>query len=234
MKNIILLLIILFPVASFAQLKNETELSVIASGGNSEVQTTNAKTTNLYQWEKYATTFGGHYTYGENADAVSVRNWDVNGRAEREVTHKISIVMGEIIEGNKFTAIKARYNSDAGMKYYYSKNDRRKFFSELSYRYAVEDRYEPLDNTYDHKARFYNEYDEKYSETLQYKLWIEYVPNFSDGHDYLVNGEASITSILNSTFSLKVAYKGMYDNSPAFAGFKNYDYLTTTSLVAKF
>lgn len=234
MKNIILLLIILFPMTSFAQLKNETELSVIASGGNSEVQTTNAKTSNLYQWEKYSTTFGGHYTYGENGDNVSVRNWDVNSRAERELNHKIAVVMGEIIEGNKFTAIKARYNSDAGMKYYYSKNDRRKFFTELSYRYAVEDRYRPLENTYDHKARFYNEYDEKYSETLQYKLWFEYVPNFSDGHDYLINGEASITSILNSTFSLKVAYKGMYDNSPAFSGFKNYDYLTTTSLVAKF
>jgi putative salt-induced outer membrane protein YdiY len=98
----------------------------------------------------------------------------------------------------------------------------------------VEDRYEPLENAYDHKARLYNEYDEKYSETLQYKFWLKYVPNFTDGKDYLINGEASITSILNSTFSLKVAYKGMYDNSPAKSGFKNYDYLTTTSLVAKF
>lgn len=234
MKKTILLFIILCPLTAFAQLKNESELSILATGGNSEAQTTNAKTTNLYQWEKYASTFGGHYTYGENSGNVSIRNWDVNGREERELTRKIAIVMGEIIEGNKFTAIKARYNSDIGMKYYYSKGDRRTFFSELAYRYAVEDRFGPLENTYDHKARLYNEYDEKYSETLQYKFWLEYVPNFSDGHDYLVNAEASLTSILNSTFSLKVAYKGMYDNSPAFSGFKNYDYLTTTSLVAKF
>ena len=234
MKNIILLFIILFPMTSFAQLKNETELSVLASGGNSEVQTTNAKTTNLYKWEKYSSTFGGHYTYGENGSSVSVRNWDVNVRLEREISRKFALVVGEIIEGNKFTSIKARYNSDIGAKYYYSKNDRRNFFTELAYRYAIEDRYRPIENSYDHKARLYTEYDEKYSETLQYKFWLEYVPNFSNGHDYLINGEASLTSILNSTFSLKVAYKGMYDNSPAFAGFKNYDYLTTTSLVAKF
>jgi putative salt-induced outer membrane protein len=234
MKNYLLLFFILYPVTSFAQLSNETELAVLQSGGNAEVQTTNAKTTNLYKWQKYSSTFGGHYTYGENADDVSVRNWDLIGRMEREISKKFAIVMGEIIEGNKFIGIKARYNSDLGLKYYYSKNDRRNFFSELSYRYVVEDRYDPLENTYDHKARLYSEYDEKYSETLQYKFWLEYVPNFSDGHDYLINGEASITSILNSTFSLKVAYKGMYDNSPAFAGFKNYDHLTTTSLVAKF
>jgi putative salt-induced outer membrane protein len=217
-----------------AQLINESELALIQSGGNAEAETTNAKTTNTYKWEKYSALFGGHYTYGETKDSVSVRNWDINGKVEQEITHNMSLVLGEIIEGNRFTAIKARYNSDIGARYYYTKTDLQNFFTELSYRYAIEDRYDPLENSTDHKARFYNEFDHKYSETLQYKLWLEYVPNFTDGKDYLVNGEASITSILSTMFSLKVAYKGMYDNRPASPGFKNYDYLTTTSLVAKF
>lgn len=221
-------------IPAFAQLTNESELAIIQSGGNSEVQTTNGKTSNVYKWDKYSALFGGHYTYGETTDNVSVRNWDVNGKVEQEIRQNMSFVLGEIIEGNKFIAIKARYNSDIGVKYYYTKTDMQKFFTELGYRYAVEDRYEPLENTYDHKGRLYNEFDHKYSQTLQYKLWLEYVPNFTDGKDYLVNGEASLTSILNTTFSLKVAYKGMYDNRPASPGFKNYDYLTTTSLVAKF
>ncbi len=220
--------------SAMAQLTNESELAIIQSGGNAEVQTTNAKTTNVYKWEKYSALFGGHYTYGETTDNVSVRNWDVNGKVEQEIRRNISLVLGEIIEGNRFIGIKARYNSDIGVKYYYSKSDALNFFTELSYRYAIEDRYAPLENTYDHKGRFYNEYDRKYSETLQYKLWLEYVPNFTDGKDYLVNGEVSMTSILSTTFSLKVAYKGMYDNRPASPAFKNYDYLTTTSLVAKF
>ncbi len=233
MKTIVILAIF-FPFIVHAQLKNESELSLIQSGGNAEVQTTNAKTTNLYEWEKYSTAFGGHYTYGETSDNVSVRNWDVNGKLERELSPKVSLVAGEVIEGNRFISIKARYNSDAGVKYYYSKNDTRTFFTELTYRYTIEDRYSPLPNAYDHKGRLYNEYDHKFSETMQYKLWIEYIPNFTEGSDYLINGEASLTAILNSTFSLKVAYKGMYDNLPASRDFKNYDYMTTTSLVAKF
>lgn len=232
LQTLILAMIFSFPC--FAQLVNESELSYVQSGGNAVVQTTNAKTTHGLKWEKHAATFGGHYMYGETAQNVSARNWDLNGKVEREVSHKLSLVAGEIVEGNRFTQIKARYNSDVGAKYYYDKTDVLIFFSELSYRYTIEDRYEPLMNTYDNKARFYNEYSQKYSETVQYKLWLEYVPNFSDGRDYLVNGEASLTSILNSTFSLKVAYKGMYDNLPAAPGLKNYDFLTTTSLVAKF
>lgn len=233
MKNLIFL-IALVSLPAFAQLTNESELSLIQSGGNAEAQTTNARTTNTYKWDKYSALFGGHYTYGENADNVSVRNWDINGKSERVLSPKFSIVLGEIIEGNRFTDIKARYNSDLGLKYYYDKTDVLNFFSEISYRYTVEDRYSDIGNTYDHKARLYSEYDRKYSETLQYKFLLEYVPNFSDGHDYLVNGEVSMTAILNTRFSLKVAYRGMYDNSPANPAFKNYDYLTTTALVAKF
>lgn len=220
--------------SAMAQLTNESELALIQSGGNAEVQTNNAKTTNTYKWEKYSALFGGHYTYGETSDSVSVRNWDINGKVEQEVEPKLSVVVGEIIEGNRFTGIKARYNSDLGMKYYYTKTDLQNFFTEVSYRYAVEDRYEPLENAYDHKARLYNEFDHKYSETLQYKLWLEYVPNFTESKDYLINGEVSVTAILSTMFSLKVAYRGLYDNQPADPGFKNYDYLTTTSLVAKF
>lgn len=232
--KLIVLLAMLVSLTAFAQLKNESELSIIQSGGNAEAQTTNAKTQNTIQWEKNSIVFGGHYTYGENKDNVSVRNWDVNSRYEKEVSPKLSLLIGEIVEGNKFTSIKARYNSDLGAKYFYIKSDKILFFTELAYRYTIEDRYAPFENTYDNKARFYNEWDHKYSETMQYKFWLEVVPNFSESEDYLVNGEASITSILNSTFSLKVSYKGMYDNQPAFKGFKNYDFLTTTALVAKF
>lgn len=232
MKIFYIFLFLSFP--ALAQLTHESELSLIQSGGNAEAQTNNAKTTNTYRWEKYSALFGGHYTYGENSDNVSVRNWDINGKVEQEVRTNMSIVAGEIIEGNRFTGIKARYNNDVGMKYYYTKADPQIFFTELSYRYAIEDRYEPLGNTYDHKARLYNEFDHKYSQTLAYKIWLEYVPNFTEGKDYLLNGEVSMTSILNSIFSLKISYKGMYDNRPANQGFKNYDYLTTTSLVAKF
>lgn len=232
--RILLAALLLVPSICLAQYTNESELAIVKTGGNSEVQTTNAKTTNLYIWDKNQVKAGGHYTYGESKESVSARNWDVNGKYEREVSPHVSYYFGEVLEGNNFTGIKTRYNSDVGGKYYYIKTDLKNLFSELGYRYTIEDRFAPAPNTYDNKGRFYNELNHKVSETVQYKLWLEYIPNFTESKDYLVNGEASLTSILNSVFSLKVAYLGMYDNLPAQPGLKNYDFTTTTSLVAKF
>lgn len=233
-KCFFVLAVLILSSGAFAQWTNESELASVQTGGNSQVLTTNAKTTNLYKWTLNTLKFGGHYTYGETQNGVSARNWDANSRLERQLSEHFAIVGGEIIEGNRFISVKARYNTDLGAKYYYLKTDAKTLVTELSLRYTIEDRYAPAENTYDNKARFYNEFSHKVSETVQYKFWLEYVPNFTDSRDYLINGEASLTSILNSTFSLKVAYLGMYDNQTAVEGFKNYDYTTTTSIVAKF
>jgi putative salt-induced outer membrane protein len=232
----LILLIVLWMVPNIvlAQFANESEFALVKTGGNSDIQTTNARTSNIYKWKKNQILASGRYLYGETKSGVSARNWDLNGKFEREVHPHISFFLGEIVEGNNFTGIKARYNSDAGGKYYYIKNDLKNVFSELGYRYTVEDRIAPVLNTYDNKARFYNEINHKISQTVQYKFWLEYIPNFTERKDYLINGEASLTSILNSVFSLKVSYLGLYDNLPARSGLKNFDFTTTTSLVAKF
>lgn len=232
--KLVILCVLLFSLNAFAQYTNESELALVKTGGNSDVQTTNTKTTNTYKWSLNQVRFGGHYIYGETNRGVSARNWDFNSKYEREVSHHVSFTFGEVIEGNRFTGIKTRYNTDVGAKYYYIRSDAKNFFTELGYRYTVEDRYAPEPDTFGNKVRFYNEINQKVSETVQYRLWLEVVPNFTDHRDYLVNGEASLTSILNSIFSLKVAYLGMYDNQPAQTGYKNFDYTTTTSLVAKF
>ena len=227
-------LLVLVSLPAFAKLTHESELSVIAAGGNTDLQTINSATKNKYEFEGRSTVlFGGHYTYGENEGALSARNWDMNGKYEFSISDRFSAITGETIEGNRFQDVKVRYNSDLGGKYFLMKEDNQDFFMELSYRYTVEDRYSS-ENVYQQKARTYAEWNKKQSSTLQWKLWVEYLPNFTAGSDWMVTGEASMTAILTSMFSLKIAYKGLYDNLPAAPELKNYDYITTTSLVAKF
>lgn len=227
------LLLLLLAAPAWAVLTHESELAMLNTGGNSDLQSYNAATKNKYSFTKDALLFGGHYTYGEAEGALSARNWDVNTKYEFGLTEKISAIVAETVEGNRFQDVKARYNSDLGAKYSIVKTDKQDWFFEAAYRYTVEDRYD-AENVYQHKARAYTEWNKKYSETLQWKLWLEHVPNFSNGHDWMLTGEASATAILTSMFSLKVAYKGLYDNLPANPDLKNYDYITTTSLVAKF
>ncbi|MBY0516539.1 MAG: DUF481 domain-containing protein [Bacteriovoracaceae bacterium] len=231
--KLLALLIFALSLPAYAALTHESEVSMVNTGGNSELQAYNTTTKNKYQFTKDALYFGGHYTYGEAANTLSARNWDVNTKYEQLLSEHFSAVYGEILEGNRFQDVKIRYNTDAGLKYYAVKSDAQSWFFEGAYRYTIEDRY-VAENVYQHKARTYTEWNKKYSETLQWKLWLEYIPNFSNGHDWMMTGEASATAILTSMFSLKVAYKGLYDNLPASSNLKNYDYITTTSLVAKF
>lgn len=219
---------------AWSQLTHESEIATVTTGGNSRVETYNFKTDNKFEQRIYTQNFGGYYTYGEANNNVSARDWNINYQLEQLLSPKTSVFVGEVIEGFRFRGIKARYNSDIGVKYFFQKSDLRKFYTEYGYRYTIEDRYSPEENQYESKGRLYLEYDHKPRESFSYKLWAEYLPNFTNTEDYIVNFEASITSILTSVFSLKLSYRGLYDDQPAFEGNKNFDYTYTTSLVAKF
>lgn len=231
--KLIVLIAMLFSTMAFAKLTHESEISTVATGGNSNVETYLFKTLNSYVVDIRTYRIGGHYTYGEADNNVSARDWDGFGRYEQMITSRSAFTVGELVEGYRFQGIKARYNTDLGYKYYLIKSDAKNLFSEAGYRYTIEDRYAE-DNQFENKGRLFTEYNQKVSETFQYRLWIEYVPNFTNSDDYLLTYEASATAILTSIFSLKVAYKGIYDQEPAVVGNKNYDYTYTTSLVAKF
>lgn len=68
MRNLILLLVYLLPAFVYAETKfsNESEISVIQTGGNSTVETYNGKTTSQWVNAKNIYSFGGHYTLGKS------------------------------------------------------------------------------------------------------------------------------------------------------------------------
>lgn len=230
-KTLLILLVISCQV--FAKYSNESEVSSVKTGGNSEVATYLVKTDN--KWAFSTSNFGvnGHYTYGEASDQVSARDWHIGPKYDHVIDSRLSYYVGELVEGYTFQGIKARYNSDAGLKYAWIKSDETNLFTEFGYRYSIEDRYE-TPTLYESKLRLYNEVNQKVNANFSWKYWIEYVPNLTDTKDYLVTHEASLTSILTNMFSLKFAHRGIYDDKPAIEGNKNYDYTWTTSLVARF
>jgi putative salt-induced outer membrane protein len=232
--KIILILCCLLTSLAHAQLTNESEVSTVATGGNTQTESYLFKTTNTLTQGSHKYSFGGHYTYSEADQNVNVRSWDLNTKYEQFISSRAAIFIGEVVESYRFQGIKARYNADIGAKYYYIRSDNRNLFSELGYRYTIEDRYSPEENQYSNKIRFYNEFFEKKGDSLQYRFWVEFVPNLSQTSDYLVTFEASMTTILTSMFSLKISYKGIYDAVPAFEKNREYDYTYSTALVAKF
>ena len=250
----IVLFMISFVAGSYAAesvIKNETELSLIQSGGNSSVETYNAKTEFSLKKVKRAYSFGGHYTLGSSDKVLddgkkekseSARNWDAHTRYEQDISKRFSGFLGLQFEGDEFSGYKQRENMDLGAKYSLTKNDKVNSFLELGARYTIErkvNRDKDGDDVFRYtKGRLYYEFARISSEALSYKLWAEYIPNFTESKDYMISFEPSLVYFLSSTFSLKTAYKGVYYNQPSIDKFDNrneyLDYTFTTSLLANF
>lgn len=168
----------------------------------------------------------------------SARNWDVKAKYEHTLTKYIDGFLAIQYQGNEFSGYKQRENIDLGAKYILKNTDKTQSFFELGARYTIEMKVVRDDKNEDvfnfSKGRLYYEIVHKKSEDLSYKFWIEYLPNFTESEDYLITYEPSVAFILSNTFSLKTAYKAMYDNLPNIEGNKYTDYTFTTSLLAKF
>lgn len=228
-------------------ISNESEFSLIQSGGNSSVETYNAKTLSKLESKKRTYSLSGHYTVsfyesidsdGDSFKSESARNWDIKGKYEQILSSDLSGFAALQYEGDEFSGFKQRDNVDIGGMHNLISTKKMQSSFELGMRYTTEKNvqrdFDNKDLFYYTKGRLYFELDQIISEALTWKFWIEYLPNFSDGDDYIVSYEPSISFFLSSTFSLKTAYKAIYDNKPNLEGNDKKDYKLTTSLVARF
>jgi putative salt-induced outer membrane protein len=244
------LILLLLPVIAIAEtkFKNNSEVTIIETGGNSSVETYNGKTLSTWEKEKRSYSLGGHYTLGYNEvtdtntgdkeKVESVRNWDVNVRYEQILSKRFSGFSILQYEGDEFAGYKQRENVDLGAKYLITKTDKLNSFAELGARYTIEKTTQRNDDNEDvfnfTKGRLFYEVSYKQSESLSYKFWAEYLPNFTKSEDYIISYEPSVAFVLSKTFSLKTAYKSVYDNEPNIEGGESTDYTFTTSLLASF
>ncbi len=234
MKNWIVALLLLSAItSSYGEFYNDSEVSVLVTGGNSLVEVYNAKTKNVYKANSQLYKFGGHYTLGSSDNEISTRNWDLNVRFEKILNERYSIFIGEILEGDKFTGIYTRYNTDLGMIYHIIKKKNIIWFLEAGYRFTREKVISTKTRS-ESKARLYSEVSKRFKPGLWGKFWLEYIPNLTDSDDWLLNFEGSLSVAMSTNFALKLAYVGNYDDRPAVTGDKKFDYLYTFGLLAKF
>lgn len=245
MKYLILLVL---SVNAHAQWSTDTELSALQAGGNTISEAYNFKTKSELKKDKRSYSFGGHYTLGsanvaepgsgEEDIQVNARNWDVFTKYEQKFSEKFSGVASIKFEGDRFAGFKQRENADLGGKYKLRDTEQTKSFVELGYRYTIERTVTRNDDNEDvlndNKARAYYEIKHDFRKGFSVKYWVEYIYNFNRTEDYLINTEPSMSLAIDETFSLKVAYKAMYDNDPAIVGNKYLDWQYTTALLASY
>ena len=233
-------------MAEIKNLRNESQLSMIKTGGNTNVQAYNVKTQTKFDIGKYVYTLSGHYFLslyeivngaGKTVDVESARNWDLAMKTEKVLNERYNIYSQVQMEGDKFSGYNQRDNYGFGTKYKIIQTKEERFYTEIGYRYSVEHKTTTSENTnpvvISNKGRLYLAYEKQHSKALSYKTGLEYLPNFTDGVDYMVSLDPSFTLLLTNIFSLKFSYKGTYDNSPADENNK-IDFKYVSTIIAKY
>lgn len=233
MKSIFVILLATFSISSFAQFKSEDSASINVAGGNTDLKTYTFKSNNGYTVDKSTYKFLGSYHYGESDSVRSAENWSLGLRYDYAFLPKTGLYFGELIEADRFSGYDRRFNTDLGGTHFFYKSDSSTLLAEVGLRYTVEKALDNSEDKKDFKGRLYVEAVEVIQENVKAKLWAEYLPNFSESEDYLLNIEPSLIVALTKTFSMKTAYLWKYDNQ-ATAGKSQYDYNYTLSLLANF
>lgn len=227
-----LLLIALISSSAYADISNESELSLVNTSGNSNVENYIAKTKLTIPFATNALNLGGHYSYATADKVINSRNWDIFAGFDHNLSEKIDLTFKETVEGNKFAGIKVRYNSDLGIKVNLYQTESNKIDSQIAYRYTVEkDNQKNLEHY--NKGLLAIGHTYEHSKNLKLASGIEYIPNFSTSEDWQIKANASLFNSINSTFSLKLSYEWVKDNLPN-NGSTSYDRKFTTGLIAKF
>ncbi|WP_415061677.1 DUF481 domain-containing protein [Bdellovibrio sp.] len=224
----------LFSTSAFSAepLSGEAEAGGVIVSGNNNSESYNAKAKTVFTQDKNVYTASGRYLKTDSNGVESARNWEAGVRYERELTDYFGVFVGQKAESDIYNGYIQRDSTDAGLKYSLIKSDDMNWFLEAGYRYQ---KTLPTvgSTTHDNLGRLFSEFNKSMDKTLSFKYWAEYLPNFTNTDAYLINTEASLNVMLNSVFSLKLAYLLQYQNLPAAGG----KYSTTTStmnLVAKF
>jgi putative salt-induced outer membrane protein YdiY len=239
MQNIILILLITLASNLFAydDFTHESEASINGSQGNSPYDAYNFFTRNKLKIDsQHEAVLAGHYSLSTiNDEQFEIaRNWDINGKYLVALSKKLYAFLGFVVEGDEFAGYSERNNIDLGAEHKFIYTDKYKMIFQYGLRQTVEVPIDGRGADKDQKARFYSRIDNEINSTSDYAFWIEYIPNFSTPEDYMINFEPSYRISLTRIFSLKLSYKGVYDNEPAIASRRYFDSFYRTSLLAKF
>ena len=214
-------------------LKNESGLGFVLTSGNTQTETLSVNQLNSYTFGENLFAFKANYMNSRQDSVTSAQNYLLNLRYERSIVPTFSIYIAQGLFADKFQNIRQRHNSDIGGKFFFYKEDAINWFAEAGYRFTRENTTNAGSHNLNY-VRTYTEVEKKWNPTVSTKYWIEYLPNLTNGTDWLLNTEASVSAMLSGIFSIKTGYLVRFDHLPAAAGLKKTDTTLTTALVAKF
>ncbi len=219
-------------VASAAFAEEEDKGTAINAGisltdGNSETLVAHAGIDHKGGSESTPVEFGIEGNYGEstveNADGETTDETTVeNVNAYAGLKHLYSDTLYSYLRGDALyddvAGVDSRLSIGPGIGNYFVKSDTTELSGEIGAAYVWEelDGGEAEDISEDYAAlRVAQELSHKLSETARVWESVEYLPEFEEFDNYLLNSEIGIEAAVNSHMSLRLVYQYRYDATPA-------------------
>ena len=241
MKSFIILLVMFGLVAIVyaedKKLKNETELSFIKTGGNTETTNFSAKNNLEYQFtDQVEGSWKIGANYGENEGEKDSENYFTELKLTYNLTERLySSVFASWMQ-DKFTAIDSRYTIGPLAGYKILLGPKHKLSSEAGVSYVNEEYTDEIDGSdTDYLAgRASAEYEYLFTDKARFSQEIELIYDFEESDNYNINSETAIISSLNDFLSLKTSYELKYDNKPASSELDDTDIILSATLLINF
>jgi putative salt-induced outer membrane protein len=136
-RKILLVTIFFGAGAAQAQWTGKAELGALASNGNTEAKSANAKLDLTHQGAQWKNSFYAAALYGENAEFVNAERYELRYQADWKISDRMSWFVGVRGEQDKFSGFAYQATASTGLTYKFVDNPTTKFDASVGAGYRL-------------------------------------------------------------------------------------------------
>ncbi len=213
---------------------DEGELSYVQTSGNTEVTTLAAKNQAKYRFtESILGTWKAGALYSKTSGTTTAENYFTDLKLDYQNTARLYSFVNAGWMRDRFTGVDERLYGGLGEGCKFLDGPHNFLVGEVSLLY-VSDRYVNDTRKSYLSGRAFAKYTYAFTEKDKFSQSVEYLHNFEDAKNYVVNSETAVIASLTSIFSLKSAYVVKYVNEPVPDTLKKTDSMLTVALVVNY
>jgi len=212
---------------------DEAELSFVDTAGNTEVTTLSAKNNFVYRLApERRIAWKLAVLYGETEGEKTAESYFTELRAEEDLSEKVgAYLLGGWLK-DTFAGVDPRYYVGLGAIYKFLPGPVHLLVGEAGLTYTTEDYTDGTDKEFI-GGRVFMKYELAFHENAKFTQTVEWLPDFENTDDWLLNSETAVLAALNSYLSLRTSYVVKYDNEPV-AGLEDTDTILSVALVVNY
>ncbi len=213
----ILLVVFVLATAAYGQEKrwsDEAEISVVDTGGNTEVTTLSAKNRLKYEFtDKLKGGWKLGALYSKSDGEKNAESYFTELRMDYLFTDRFySFALGGFLR-DEFAGIDSRYYVGPGIGYRFLTGPKHQLLVEAGANWVKEEYTDHTDEAYI-QGRAFSQYEYAFTDKNRFSQSLEYLHDFEDSDNYNLNSETALISALSDYLSLKASYVVKYDNEP--------------------